>query len=448
VDTEEFSARMESIADLDSAGKSDACLQESRRLKWELVASNGSPEQQGWSIYYEFKSLFQLERFTEGLALMEGEFHQTEIGLKNSGWMCSVAGEMAARLKRIDTVVEYGRLCLSYRRAINDPVSEIQCAQTFCRLLEWGGDSSQNLEFAQHEIVIGLKHKALVPVADGIHHLLENFKATKDESLKKLVLDYLAEACAIEDDEHQSKLHEVILAANDVMDLEFQIPPKKPQRAEALTEGELFSLCQVGDSGDELLKSGLFREAISRYSDCVRQMEQLKCIDSFIMAKVTLGTLIALIRDHAVGNAFEVWTATPETSLYGIGISAIEGAQTSESDLITYLMISAYLQSVSSQPPEISKGSIDSLLGRCLEYAKKKQPDTIPLIIHNWHLHYTEILDGNIPADWLASYTQSAEEFGIQLGTAKTVLFPTPSKWEITWKTSKPFLVSSKDQAS
>src|SRR5690606_36465517 len=105
---------------------------------------------------------------------------------------------------------------------------------------------------------------------------------------------------------YQDRLHDVIMAANEAMDLTFEIPKRSSLPPIGLANTDFQSIGHVGNSADQLFKTGRYKEAISRYSDCVREMQQLRCIDSFIMAKVTLGTLLALVCNNDLGSAYEV----------------------------------------------------------------------------------------------------------------------------------------------
>ncbi|MCO4768887.1 MAG: ankyrin repeat domain-containing protein [Deltaproteobacteria bacterium] len=109
--------RMSTLAEASNAGRHEDALTLARDLKRELLADVFTDAALlGWARDYELRSLYHLERFAEGLELLEsGEPKPFLISAKNAAWLHSVGAEMAARIGLHDAVLRQGQKAVDLR---------------------------------------------------------------------------------------------------------------------------------------------------------------------------------------------------------------------------------------------------------------------------------------------------------------------------------------------
>ena len=193
-------------------------------------------------------------------------------------------------------------------------------------------------------------------------------------------------------------------------------------------------LCSLGDQADTLLKAKRYPEAQSAYIDILDRAINAEHLDSFIVAKVTLGYLLALVESGDIAQAHQVWTFRPDQHLLGDGIHFLENGQTSVHDLMIYFLISAHLHAHNTDNQAGFEGMQDHMQ-RVARYAVEEAPELLAVVIGNWRHHLEEIFE--LP---LASVPPRAkvqlQELEMKAGptiTPKRVYFPKPSLWKIDW---------------
>lgn len=188
--------------------------------------------------------------------------------------------------------------------------------------------------------------------------------------------------------------------------------------------------CRIGEKADEYLRSGKTREALKEYSKITDNLEECREVDSYLMAKVTLGFLRAYIKLGDFKRAYEVWNANLEDGLYGVGIYALESAQTTVRDMLTYDMVCAFLHSLADKDPRESANAVNQYLSRvCEQTYEEGDRKTMLAAISNWKQHLREIFKGTIPHDFARSLIRFEKLIGESV-KAQPIDFPLPTPWE------------------
>jgi len=146
-------------------------------------------EAQGWTHYYRFQALYQLDRDDEAYALacryMDSDWRVPHTA---KGWSFSVAAELACRRGDANAAVRWGRACLHERRADDDEASAVQCARTLCELLAGIERSDQNTPFACFLIELGTSIKVAELICDGYQALWANAQQSGDHHRRWLLI--------------------------------------------------------------------------------------------------------------------------------------------------------------------------------------------------------------------------------------------------------------------
>lgn len=193
------------------------------------------------------------------------------------------------------------------------------------------------------------------------------------------------------------------------------------------------SLCRKGEAADKLYNDGRLHEAQNAYTAILGDLERTGLIDSYLIAKTTLGLLLTNIRLGRFPDAFAIWNANIEESLFGIGIYALEHAQTSIHDMLLYDFVCACLHSFSDGDKDASGQAVNQYMSRVYEFLSEHEdqdPDLLRLAVSNWKTHLKEIFGTSIPHD-LARPLINAERALAQGQVRPQALdFPPPSPWE------------------
>ena len=192
--------------------------------------------------------------------------------------------------------------------------------------------------------------------------------------------------------------------------------------------------CAAGERADALLASGDLDAARAAYDDLLDDIRASGTVDSFVMAKLTLGVLLLELERGDIGAAHGVWISRLDDSLYGLGIYALERGHTSVHDLIAYLMVSAFLHSRSLGDREAAADAVHDLMGRVTRYAAEEDSSLLTIALSNWRRHLDEVHDyGEVPARHLRRWRAAADRHG-GVVSGDRVLFPQPAPWVITWR--------------
>jgi hypothetical protein len=192
----------------------------------------------------------------------------------------------------------------------------------------------------------------------------------------------------------------------------------------------LEELCNIGESADTLLRQGRTREALKEYENLMKSLEHKGDIDSYLMAKVTLGVLRCHVKLGDFKNAFSVWNATLDDGLHGIGIYALESAQTTVSDMLTYDMLCAYLHTLAEADFNESAAAVNQYMSRVCEQAIEDADRTIlRMAISNWKHHLKGIFSGTLPHDAATALIRFEKTMGEPV-KPQPIEFPLPSAWE------------------
>lgn len=197
-----------------------------------------------------------------------------------------------------------------------------------------------------------------------------------------------------------------------------------------LTDAQLEKFCRAGAEADAFVARGDYRSALKVYADICAGIERSGQLDSYLLAKVTLGTLRSHIKLADFQQAVEIWNAHMDDSLYGIGVYALENAQTKIEDLLTYDMLCAFLHTVVDGDKAASAKAVNLYLSRVCEHALESGERALMVqALANWKSHLKEIYGGAFPQDIAKSLIEFERKFG-EIVKPRPIDFPMPSAWE------------------
>jgi ankyrin repeat protein len=267
-------------SDTSQAGEHARCLELSRRVTRELhERSNPDPILLGWAWFYELKSLFFLERWSDAWKLLPPA-ESIVLTAKNLAYASSLASEIAMHLGRPDDVVHWGQRCMQLRETDGDPVGEVQSAQTVCVLLKRLERSDLNAPFARRLIEVGERTGAERPIIAGARFLLE--AAQQTATLRREVVDLLPRVRRIHDDRFSGEAIEVaqaIWSAEWFLDCQEPVERERAEAERALleaaNEGNVTEISKLLDDGaavdarDAFDRTALLRAAFHGHRDAV-----------------------------------------------------------------------------------------------------------------------------------------------------------------------------------
>lgn len=186
----------------------------------------------------------------------------------------------------------------------------------------------------------------------------------------------------------------------------------------------------MGATADEALKAGKTKEALAAYKAIVTAVEESGELDSYLLAKVTLGAMRAHVKQAEFQEAIDIWNAHMDESLWGIGIYALENAQTRVEDLIVYDMLCAFLHTMIDNTKEDAAKAVNLYMGRVCEHAEERGERALSVqALANWKLHLKEIFGGTIPQSAAQDLIRFERSFG-ETVKPRPIDFPLPSSWE------------------
>lgn len=203
-----------------------------------------------------------------------------------------------------------------------------------------------------------------------------------------------------------------------------------PVRSQQLTDSQLEKFCAAGAKADAALSRGEYREALRSYASIISDVEKSGQLDSYLLAKVTLGTLRCHVKLAEFHRAVEIWNAHMDESLYGIGVYALENAQTKIEDLLAYDMLCAFLHTVVDGDKTQSAKAVNLYLSRVCEHASENGERALMVqALANWKAHLKDIYGGAFPQEVAKSLISFERQFG-EVVKPRAIDFPSPSAWE------------------
>lgn len=197
-----------------------------------------------------------------------------------------------------------------------------------------------------------------------------------------------------------------------------------------MTSNRLDELRRIGEMADDLFREGRPRDALQNYRRVLAEFDENGHIDSYIMAKITLGSLHCHIKLGEFKQAFDIWNSNLEDSLHGIGIYSLENAQTTVQDLITYDMLCAFLHTLTDSNPKDAAFAVNTYLSRVCEHALESGDRSLmTLALSNWKQHLREIFALSIPHEYAAPLIKFEKDLGHPV-KPHPIEFPLPSEWE------------------
>ena len=198
-------------------------------------------------------------------------------------------------------------------------------------------------------------------------------------------------------------------------------------------------LCKLGQKGDHLLSLGSFTEAFHVYADVHARMRSQRTIDSFIAAKLSLSSLLALIHMENLRGALQIWTSyrgdQPGEGFkdeYALGIWGLENGQVSLQDAVLYQQISGYLSSVCDQPEGDAERAVNHYFTVAHKISESERMPELRALLLNWRRCLDFALGGKepkivpVPLQGIVPSTPQAK-----------LAFPRPSEWKITWESAR-----------
>ncbi len=188
--------------------------------------------------------------------------------------------------------------------------------------------------------------------------------------------------------------------------------------------------CRLGERADTHLRQGKTRDALRLYHEIVNGLEADGEVDSYLLAKVTLGVLRSYAKLADYKSAFAVWNAGLDDGLFGIGIYSLENAQTTVEDMITYDMICAFLHTLAAADKHESAAAVNQYCSRVCEYAiEESDRKLLSLAVSNWKQHLREIFATSLPHQFAVPLIKFEREIATAVAP-QAIDFPYPTPWE------------------
>jgi hypothetical protein len=189
-------------------------------------------------------------------------------------------------------------------------------------------------------------------------------------------------------------------------------------------------LCRLGESADELMLRGRTKDALIRLEELMKNLEERGEMDSYLSAKITLSLLRCHLKSGNFKQAFAVWNADLEDSVHGVGILALESAQTTVRDMVIYDMICAFLHTLADGEKLDAASAVNQYLSRVCEQAFEEGDRlTMRLALNNWKQHLRDVFASSIPHECARDLIYFERLFGEPV-KPQSIEFPLPAAWE------------------
>ncbi|MFB8000973.1 hypothetical protein [Nocardia sp. NPDC056000] len=185
-----------------------------------------------------------------------------------------------------------------------------------------------------------------------------------------------------------------------------------------------------GEAADALLEAQRPGIAATAYRALIDDAIATGTPDPLIAGKAVLGLLMALIFDNRVGEAHAVWI--DEQGPTYLGVWALENGQTSVHDAMAYNLVAAFLHSLSTGDPNAANHAVDTLMGRCVNWAFGTDPQVVPAMLNTWRRHLFEIHEGEPAPEYLWELGQAEQRWGGPLPES-ALYWMRPYPWVVDW---------------
>lgn len=185
-----------------------------------------------------------------------------------------------------------------------------------------------------------------------------------------------------------------------------------------------------GETADALLDAQRPGIAAAAYRALIDDSMASGKPDPLIVGKAVLGLLMSLIFDNRVSEAHEVWI--DEQGPTHLGIWALENGQTSVHDGIAYNLVAAYLHSLSTGDRNAANHAVDTLMGRCVDWASGQDPMAVPPMLNTWRRHLREIHEGEPAPEYRWHFEQAAQRWAGPIPEAG-LYWMRPYHWHVDW---------------
>ncbi|WP_330181079.1 hypothetical protein OHB26_32530 [Nocardia sp. NBC_01503] len=185
-----------------------------------------------------------------------------------------------------------------------------------------------------------------------------------------------------------------------------------------------------GETADALLEAQRPGIAAAAYRALIDDALATGNPDPLIVGKAVLGMLMALIFDNRVGEAHAVWI--DEQGPTYLGVWALENGQTSVHDAMAYNLVAAFLHSLSTGDPNAANHAVDTLMGRCVNWAFGTDPQVVPAMLNTWRRHLYEIHEGEPAPEYRWELGQAEQRWGGPLPESG-LYWMRPYPWVVDW---------------
>lgn len=193
---------------------------------------------------------------------------------------------------------------------------------------------------------------------------------------------------------------------------------------------DLNDFCRMGEAADQLFHNGHVRDALKAYQNLHDQLSQQGDFDSYLIAKLTLGTLLCHMKLGDFKQAYSIWNADIDSSLYGVGIYALENAQTALCDMITYDLVCAFLHTLADSAPGEKASAVNLYLSRVCDQAYEDGDRSLMnLALSNWKQHLREIFPVSLPHEFAQPLIRFEKIYG-ETVKPQALGFASASSWE------------------
>ncbi|WP_405137108.1 hypothetical protein [Nocardia sp. NBC_01388] len=454
------------------------------------------PQDYGWVVSYRFRSAFAAGDFAQALHIAENgpARFPADIPPATLATMYSMAVEAATQLGRAESAVTMADRCIDLRRSQGGPEEVLMAAMTACTLLgdierhdlasryaqlliTEGAGHDEHRAYGYYAICGAIEHGVgghLVDMLRGGHDWLSGH----DSEFAREALGYLENSPTVRNAASSfpppaefpppvdlsppagfAQPVDLSPRAGFAQPVDLLPPagfaqpvdPLPPVDFSPLLDPAQTALLQVSDTGiaavsgpkqppaeqlaggetaDALLEAQRPAVAAAAYRALIDEAMSTGKPDPLIVGKSVLGLLMSLIFDNQVGEAHSVWI--DEQGPTYLGVWALENGQTSVHDSIAYNLVAAFLHSLSTGDRNASNHAVDTLMGRCVNWAFDKDAQVVPAMLNTWRRHLFEIHEGEPAPEYRWELTQAEQRWGGPLPESG-LYWMRPYRWVVDW---------------
>ncbi|MCP4133348.1 MAG: hypothetical protein GY754_20440 [bacterium] len=217
-------------------------------------------------------------------------------------------------------------------------------------------------------------------------------------------------------------------------------------------------LSKLGTEADAFSRDGNYAKAIDTYFRITDNMVEDKNIYPYIAGKTVLGLLYTFINRDEIEKAFQLWSSHRETTIFGMGISALEEGLAAPHDTMLYFFICAYLVALTGMKPEVSAGVISLYMHIICSYALDEDEDMIAPAFTVWKLSLLNIFNESnaIPARYFNEIKELEKNMDTAVLTMESVKLlesmdspefdlPVPGVWDFTLRSDEKMGIVMED---